>query len=102
MEEKNDDELLKIKSKEIFKLDLALEDYEDDTNNDIPLLNEINLKLKDFRKTKDSMSIDEQLKKSDDILKKFNDVLDLIGRENFIFYEDGDINYIWKGGQKNE
>lgn len=49
---------------------------------------------------RDSLSIDEQIRITNEIVKKYNDAFDLIGRDNFIFYDDGDINYIWKGGEK--
>ena len=93
--------LLKKNSRLIFKLDLALESYEDDTNNDVPLLKEAIVELNEFRKNKANMSIDEQYKTSEKILQKYNRVIDLVGRDNFIFYDDGDVNYIWKGGNIN-
>ena len=94
-------DLMNEYSRRLFKLDLALESYEDDTKNVIPLLKETTIELNKFRKFKDQMKPDDQIKTMEILLEKYNKVLDIIGRENFIFYDDGDINYIW-GGEKND
>lgn len=94
-------DLMKEYSRRLFKLDLALESYEDDTKNVIPLLKETTIELNKFRKLRDQMKPDDQIKTMEILLEKYNKVLDIIGRENFIFYDDGDINYIW-GGEKND
>ena len=86
----------------LFKLDLAFESYEDDTKKNVSLLNEATADLNNFRKMKNNMNIDEQYKSSEKILEKYYKVLDIVGRDNFIFYDDGDINYIGKGGKNNE
>ncbi len=34
--------------------------------------------------------------KMNEVLKQFNETIDKIGRDKFITYEDGDVEYIWK------
>ena len=92
--EKNNE--LKLNIKTLLRLQLALENYEDNNHSNNHLLKEANLELGNFRKNRANISIDEQIDLSAEIIRKYNKVLDEIGRENFIFYEDGDINYIWK------
>jgi hypothetical protein len=87
---------------ELLSMQLALENYEDDNGTKTPLIEEGHIALGKFRDERLSMSSKEQLKKANDIIKIYNKAFDLIGRYNFIFYDDGDINYIWKGGKNNE
>lgn len=42
------------------------------------------------------MGIEEQYNKTEELLTKYDKVLDIVGRDNFMFYDDGDVNYIWK------
>lgn len=89
----------KIKNNEyrIFKLDLAFESYQDDKQDtSMSLFDEIIDDVNNYRRTKAENSIDKRIELSDKILDKYNKLLDIVGRENFIFYDDGDINYIWK------
>lgn len=95
-----EDELKKNLYK-LFKLDLAFESYMDDTNDDNFLLNEIIMERNNFMKEQKSKNIEEQYKLTTEMLKKYNNILDIVGRDNFIFYDDGDINYIWKGSKRN-
>ena len=97
----NIEEKLKKNSKLLFKLDLAFESYEDNNNINISLLNETTLELNEFRRKKINMGIEEQYNKTEELLTKYDKVLDIVGRDNFMFYDDGDINYIWKGGKNN-
>lgn len=97
----NIEEELKKNCKLLFKLDLAFESYEDNNNINIPLLNETTLELNEFRRKKINMGIEEQYNKTEELLTKYDKVLDIVGRDNFMFYDDGDINYIWKGGKNN-
>jgi hypothetical protein len=97
----NAEEKLKKNSKLLFKLDLAFESYEDDNNVNIPLLNEVTMEFNEFRKKKENMNIEEQHNKTEELLKKYDKVLNIVGRDNFIFYDDGDINYIWKDEKNN-
>lgn len=96
----NIEEKLKNLRCKLLTMQLALESYEDDNNSKTPLIEEGNISLSKFRDERLSMNDEEQLEKSNEIIAIYNSAFDLIGRDNFIFYEDGDINYIWKGGKK--
>lgn len=89
-------EKLKLNLKKLLKLQLALESYEDENHSNDSLLKETNLMLKDFRKIKDTISTLEQIDQTNLIIDKYYEVINRVGRENFVFYEDGDISYIWK------
>ncbi len=93
---KDVEEKLKYNLKMILKLDLAFESYEDNTKCNIPELKQMSLDVNKFRKERNKMTIYEQLDATNYLLLKFNKLLDLVGREKFIFYEDGDVNYIWE------
>ena len=85
----------------LLRLQLALENYEDDTGENQQLLKEANLELKKFRETKQNLSSEEQINITDKIIEKYNQIIDIIGKDKFVFYDDGDINYIWRG-ENNE
>ena len=93
----NNEEKIKDNEYRIFKLDLAFESYQDDKQDtSMPLFDEIIDDVNNYRRTRVDNSIDKRIELSDKILNKYNKLLDIVGRENFIFYDDGDINYIWK------
>jgi hypothetical protein len=98
----NAEEKLKKMRCKLLSMQLALENYEDDNGTKTSLIEEGHIALGKFRDECLSMSSEEQLKKANDIIKIYNKAFDLIGRDNFIFYDDGDINYIWKGKKNNE
>lgn len=93
--------ILKKNMQLLLHLQLALESYGDDNDGEILLLKNAYKDLDDLRKNREIISVEQQIKLSNAIIEKFNNVLDLVGRNNFIFYEDGDINYIWKRTRKN-
>jgi hypothetical protein len=39
-------------------------------------------------KKKENMNIEEQHNKAEELLKKYDKVLNIVGRDNFIFYDD--------------
>lgn len=86
----------------LLTMQLALESYLDDTKRNEKIIAETNRELGEFRNNRATSSIEEQIKESNLIIDKYNQVLDLIGRDNFIFYPDGDINYIWRESKSNE
>ena len=86
----------------LLTMQLALESYLDDTKMNEKIIAETNRELGEFRNNRATSSIEEQIKESNLIIDKYNQVLDLIGRDNFIFYPDGDINYIWRESKSNE
>ncbi len=86
----------------LLKAQLALESYEDDNKVQIPLIQEAYNVHQKFRDSRSVLNHEQQLKLTEMIIKKYNEAFDFIGRKNFIFYDDGDINYIWKGVKNNE
>lgn len=97
------DKLVKLENnkRQLLRLQLALESYEDDTGENLQLLKETNLELKKFRETQENISNEEQINITDKIIEKYNQIINMIGKDKFIFYDDGDINYIWRG-ENNE
>ncbi len=72
----------------IFKGSLALEGYFDFNDNDIELYNAFNKKLKDYRK----LSIKDD-KSKENIVQELISIINKLGKDNFIIYNDGDIEY---------
>lgn len=91
------EEKLKYNIRFLLKAQLALESYEDENEIQLPIIQEVYNEHNDFRNIRLSLNNEEQIKISDKIIKKYNDSFDIVGRDNFIFYNDGNINYIWKG-----
>ena len=87
---------LKYLRKQNLRYQLALESYVDNTGDEIPLLIETWKKQGELRKNKNEWSNDRQLVEAKIIQDNFQKIVERIGKENFIFYDDGDINYIWK------
>ena len=81
---------------------LAIENYEDNTGKTSETIKHAWKLLKEYRAIKNSLSKQEELKIVKEISNAFDLAIKEIGVENFIFYDDGDINYIWKGGVENE
>lgn len=75
----------------IFKGSLALEYYFDINNtkdNYIKLFNDFNKELKKYR----MLSINDE-KSKENIVQKIKSIILKLGKENFIIYEDGDVEY---------
>lgn len=75
----------------IFKGSLALESYFDDNNENLKLFDNFNKKLIKYRSIKNKKTTD-----SEKIVKELLAILEKIGKEKFIIYDDGDIEYIYK------
>lgn len=83
----------------IFKGSLALESYFDENNKDSELFIDFNNKLTKYRSLQNK-SIDD----TETIVSELLSIINKIGKENFIIYEDGDIEYIYenmKGDDSN-
>ena len=85
-----------------FDLDLMFENYTDDTDDMSIYEDEAFKKLYNIRRNFDAISTDQLIKDYNFIVKRFYEIIDELGRENFIFYDDGTIEYIWrfKGKEK--
>lgn len=74
-------------------ISLQLESYADDTKDKSVYQTEGFKTLRFFRTNGDKLSSEELLKLTDLIFKQFNETIDKIGREKFITYDDGDVDY---------
>ena len=86
----------KINMRLARKLDLEFEDYTDDTDDHSIDEDEAFKKLYNIRRNFDAISTDQLIKDYNFIVKRFYEIIDELGRENFIFYDDGTVNYIWR------
>ncbi len=98
MKEKIKTEFDKNMSK-ILYLQLAFEDYCDHSENEPELYIKINKKTKQLREQKNKLDEDTKIKISLDILEQYEELLKIVGKENFIFYKDGSIEYKWDDNQ---
>lgn len=102
MKQENQEKILQELMKQILRYQLALEDYELDTGNELDLLMTAWRKLDIFRKTRKNWSLEKQIQEAEIIQEDFKKVVNEIGKEHFVFYDDGDINYIWKKSKKED
>ena len=79
-----------------LKLELMFEDYTDDTDDMSIYEDEAFKKLYNIRRNYEAISTDQLIKDYNFIVKRFYEIIDELGRENFIFYDDGTVNYIWR------
>ena len=100
MKQENQEEILENLIRQNLEYQLALEDYELDTGNELNLLMVIWKKLDVFRKNRDNWSLEKQIQEAKIIQEDFRQVVNEIGKDHFIFYDDEDINYIWQNIRK--
>ena len=81
--------------KQITNLSLVIENYVDNTGNNINLFDEINLLISELRKNKDTLTDSEKKELIDNILEKINYFIEIAGKDKFIYYEDGTVEYKW-------
>lgn len=81
----------------IFKGSLALESYFDENNKDSELFIDFNNKLTKYRSLQNK-SIDD----TETIVSELLSIINKIGKENFIIYEDGDIEYIYENMKEDD
>lgn len=75
----------------IFKGSLALEGYFEVYGND-----KINLYNKYCKKLRKYYALKEKDKKSIDYMyKELKNLINMLGKEHFLIYEDGDVKYIY-------
>lgn len=91
------DTLFNDNMSEILDLQLAFEGYVDNTNANLPLLEQIYKEISDLRKDRDKgiLNDKDKISRSNAILNNFEKLLNIVGRDKFIFYEDGGIEYKW-------
>jgi len=86
----------------LLRLSLALECYEDDTNNHIPEIKEVYKDIKHYREVKAIQTLEEELEITTSIIEKFYKILEIIGEENFDVYEDGYVEYVGYQDELND
>ncbi len=88
--------ILKSNSDKIYHANFAFEDYLDNSssiNNDA--INSIFKKIGEFWKLKQTAPECELMILSNDLVNEIEKIYDLLGRENFKFYNDGVVEYKW-------
>lgn len=75
----------------IFKGSLALESYFDDNRTDKEIFDNFNIKLKKYRQLSEKSKVDKETIVNELIL-----IIEKLGIDKFIIYDDGDVEYIWK------
>lgn len=88
IEEKNFDKF-------IYKGSLALESYYDDNNSNKEVFDEFNYKLKAYRKLSEKNKADKEF-----IVDALILAINQMGIENFVIYEDGDVEYNYNKNKK--
>ena len=84
----------------IFDYSFEFENYCDDTDNEPENLIILYDEVDKLRKEKDILDIDAKIKKSKEIINKFEELIDDIGRDKFKFNDDGSFFYIWRKTNK--
>ena len=102
MKQENKEKKLKNLIRQNLRYQLALESYTDDTQEEIKFLNETWKRQGLLRKNRDNWSLEKQIQEAKIIQENFQKIVQEIGHEHFIFYDDGDINYIWQNIKKKE
>ena len=72
----------------IFKGSLALESYYDDTHENKELFDGLNNRLKEYRSLYEKTDSDKE-----SIVNNLLSTLEQIGKEKFVIYVDGDVEY---------
>ena len=86
----------KFNGRKILKGSLAIESYQDFTGDEDAEISQAYKKLGQYYKNKPVMTEEELLKTSYELVEIFDAIFDKIGRDKFIFYDDGDVNYKWE------
>ena len=91
-----DKKTLKSNSNIIYYASFAFEDYLDNNpSKNSDSINDIFKRIGDFWKLKQAADECEILHVSNDLVKDIEKFYDIFGRENFKFYDDGVVEYIW-------
>lgn len=93
--ESKDNNLFDKNMSKILDLQLAFESYEDNTGEKMSLLEQIYQDINNLRKRKNELDSKEKVETSSEILINFEKLLNIVGRDKFIFYDDGKIEYKW-------
>ena len=97
-----DNKLYEKNMRKIVFLDLAIENYEDNTGKNIKNLEKTFNELKHLRKENEKMNNEEKIELSKKMLKEFENAVEEIGKSKFKFYSDGKIEYLWNESSERE
>ncbi len=91
------DTLFNENMSKILNLQLVFEDYEDNTGEELPLLYQIYDDIHNLRQDRDNnnLSDKDKISRSNAILNNFEKLFNIVGKDKFIFYEDGKVEYKW-------
>jgi len=86
---------IKMYNSRIYYISLALENYFDNRHENKELIDEGFAIIKDFRQQRTLLDNTKLLKLSKNVLEKLDCILNSLGKEKFVFYDDGSIEYKW-------
>ena len=66
-------------------------------DDNMSLILDLYKEIDDLRQNKDSLEYQFKIEKTNEIIKKFEELIDIVGRDKFEFNDDGSFFYIWKG-----
>ena len=92
--------------KKILNYQLAIESYKDNTNSNLKDIDEIFMNIKDLRNNQNYMKTSKKVELSNEIIEKIDRLMNYIGLDKFVFYDDDYVEYKWDysidGGKKDE
>ena len=74
---------------------LEFENYSDDIGEEPKELTEIYSSIEKLRQEKDTLDYKTKIKRSKEIINKFQKLIEEVGKEKFKFNSDGSFFYIW-------
>lgn len=93
--EENFDKYCALRRK-YYKTQLALEAYCDNTKDKTIYTHPSFEILKQLRANFKTLAEKDILEMSQQVVDGFSELVNKIGKDKFVVYDDGDINYIWK------
>lgn len=79
----------------ILDYSLEFENYSDDMGEEPKELIEIYSSIEKLRQEKDTLDYKTKIKRSKEIINKFQKLIEDVGKEKFEFNNDGSFFYIW-------
>ena len=79
----------------ILDYSLEFENYSDDMGEEPKKLIEIYSSIEKLRQEKDTLDYKTKIKRSKEIINKFQKLIEKVGKEKFKFNSDGSFFYIW-------
>jgi len=83
-----------------FRYSMALENYFDSTGNNKKIINNVWTKEAAVREAKFAEPEEKVVEMSAALVDEFKKVVDLIGKDKFVFYDEDDLEYVWKNSKE--